>query len=98
MSPVGKRATGSRSCSAGFLDRPPALRSLLYNREVTVLHNLRTTLEMIKWEHSVFVLPFALCGAMLAANGLPNAHALVWIVVAMVSARSAAMAFNRVAD
>jgi 4-hydroxybenzoate polyprenyltransferase len=65
---------------------------------VSVIHNLRVTLEMIKWEHSVFVLPFALCGAMLAANGVPNAHALVWIIVAMVSARSAAMAFNRVAD
>src|SRR5579862_8149670 len=53
---------------------------------------------MIKWEHSVFVLPFALCGAMLAANGLPSAHALTWIIIAMVSARSAAMAFNRLAD
>ena len=53
---------------------------------------------MIKWEHSVFVLPFALCGAMLAADGLPNGHALAWIVVAMVAARSAAMAFNRLAD
>jgi len=65
---------------------------------VAVLHNLLVTLEMIKWEHSVFVLPFALCGAMLAAHGLPNAHTLVWIIVAMVSARSAAMAFNRLAD
>ena len=63
-----------------------------------VLHNLRVTLEMIKWEHSIFVLPFALCGAMLAAGGLPSAHALAWIIVAMVSARSAAMAFNRLAD
>src|SRR5882762_8333276 len=53
---------------------------------------------MIKWEHSIFALPFALCGAMLAAGGRPTAHQLVWIVVAMVSARSAAMAFNRVAD
>ena len=53
---------------------------------------------MIKWEHSVFALPFALCGAMLAAGGLPTAHQLAWIVVAMVSARSAAMAFNRLAD
>jgi len=53
---------------------------------------------MIKWEHSIFVLPFALCGAMLAAGGLPSAHALAWIIVAMVSARSAAMAFNRLAD
>ncbi len=63
-----------------------------------LLHNLRVTLEMIKWEHSVFALPFALCGAMLAANGLPTAHQLTWIVVAMVAARSAAMAFNRLAD
>jgi 4-hydroxybenzoate polyprenyltransferase len=53
---------------------------------------------MIKWEHSIFVLPFALCGAMLAANGLPTGHTLAWIVVAMVAARSAAMAFNRLAD
>jgi len=53
---------------------------------------------MIKWEHSVFALPFALCGAMLAAHGLPEAHALVWIIIAMVAARSAAMAFNRLAD
>ncbi|HSY92843.1 MAG TPA: UbiA-like polyprenyltransferase [Candidatus Binatus sp.] len=63
-----------------------------------VLHNLRVTLEMIKWEHSIFALPFALCGAMLAAGGVPSAHQLVWIVVAMVAARSAAMAFNRWAD
>lgn len=53
---------------------------------------------MIKWEHSIFALPFALSGAMLAAGGLPTAHQLAWIIVAMVSARSAAMAFNRVAD
>ncbi|HLK32582.1 MAG TPA: UbiA-like polyprenyltransferase [Terriglobales bacterium] len=65
---------------------------------VAVLHNLRTTLEMIKWEHSIFALPFALCGAMLAAGGLPTAWQLTWIIVAMVSARSAAMAFNRLAD
>ena len=63
-----------------------------------VLHNLRTTLEMIKWEHSVFALPFALCGAMLAAGGWPTAWQLTWIIVAMVAARSAAMAFNRLAD
>ena len=63
-----------------------------------LLHNLRTTLEMIKWEHSIFALPFALSGAMLAAGGWPTAHQLAWIIVAMISARSAAMAFNRVAD
>jgi len=65
---------------------------------VSILHNLRVTLEMIKWEHSIFALPFALCGAMLAADGLPSTHQLVWIVVAMIAARSAAMAFNRWAD
>ena len=53
---------------------------------------------MIKWEHSIFALPFALCGAMLAASGLPTAHQLLWITVAMLAARSAAMAFNRLAD
>jgi len=53
---------------------------------------------MIKWEHSIFALPFALSGAMLAAGGLPTLHQLTWIVIAMISARSAAMAFNRVAD
>ena len=63
-----------------------------------VLHNLRVTLEMIKWEHSIFALPFALCGAMLAAGGIPTVHQLLWIVVAMIAARSAAMAFNRWAD
>ena len=63
-----------------------------------VLHNLRLTLEMIKWEHSIFALPFALSGAMLAAGGFPPIRQLVWIIVAMVAARSAAMAFNRWAD
>ena len=51
-----------------------------------LLHNLRVTLEMIKWEHSIFALPFALCGAMLAAGGLPTAHQLIWIIVAMIAA------------
>ncbi|MFZ0517928.1 MAG: UbiA-like polyprenyltransferase [Acidobacteriaceae bacterium] len=59
---------------------------------------LGTTLEMIKWEHSVFALPFALTGAMLAAGGLPPWRVLFWIVVCMIAARSAAMAFNRWAD
>ena len=59
---------------------------------------LGTTLEMIKWEHSIFALPFALTGAMLAAGGLPTWRVLLWIVVCMVAARSAAMAFNRWAD
>ncbi len=65
---------------------------------MSMLHNVRVSLEMIKWEHSIFALPFALCGAMLASNGWPAAWQLLWIVVAMVAARSAAMAFNRYAD
>ena len=59
---------------------------------------LRITLEMIKVEHSVFALPFALTGAMLAVSGWPSWRQVFWIVVAMVGARSAAMTFNRIAD
>ena len=63
---------------------------------------LRTVLEMIKFEHSVFALPFALTGALLAArfttHGWPTGKQLLWIVVAMVAARSAAMTVNRIAD
>ncbi|HLJ29337.1 MAG TPA: UbiA-like polyprenyltransferase [Candidatus Angelobacter sp.] len=63
-----------------------------------MFRNIGVTLEMIKWEHSVFALPFALCAAMLAAGGMPTAAKLGWILVCMISARSAAMAFNRLAD
>jgi 4-hydroxybenzoate polyprenyltransferase len=63
-----------------------------------ILSKIGTTLEMIKWEHSIFALPFALTAMLLAAGGLPGWGAVVWIVVAMVAARSAAMAFNRWAD
>lgn len=59
---------------------------------------IRTTLEMIKIEHTLFALPFAFLGALLAARGLPTAWQAVWITLAMVGARSAAMAFNRIAD
>ena len=53
---------------------------------------------MIKIEHSVFALPFALISALVAARGIPSTYQLLWIFVAMVAARSCAMAFNRVAD
>ena len=56
---------------------------------------------MIKWEHSIFALPFALTAVLLAAHGLPDwrgACKVAWILVAMVTARSSAMAFNRWAD
>ncbi|MGA2509136.1 MAG: UbiA-like polyprenyltransferase [Candidatus Acidiferrales bacterium] len=62
---------------------------------------IRTVLEMIKFEHSVFALPFALVGALLAARAggsLPTWRQILWIVVAMVGARSAAMTMNRIAD
>ena len=69
---------------------------------VTLLHKIRTTLVMIKFEHSVFALPFALTGALLAARfagrGWPEWRQIGWIVVAMIGARSAAMTMNRIAD
>jgi len=65
-------------------------------------NRIKTVLEMIKFEHSVFALPFALTGALLAAratrHGWPTLGQLLWIVVAMVAARSAAMTMNRIAD
>ena len=65
-------------------------------------NRIRTVLEMIKFEHSVFAMPFALTGALLAArftsHGWPTWKQLLWIVVAMVAARSAAMTINRIAD
>ncbi|HYL10902.1 MAG TPA: UbiA-like polyprenyltransferase [Candidatus Acidoferrales bacterium] len=63
---------------------------------------IRTVLEMIKFEHSVFALPFALTGALLAARATthswPTLRQVLWIIVAMVGARSAAMTMNRIAD
>jgi len=61
-------------------------------------HDLAELLEMIKIGHSVLALPFAFMGAVLAARGLPDGRTLFFILVAMVGARSAAMAFNRLAD
>jgi 4-hydroxybenzoate polyprenyltransferase len=63
-----------------------------------VVKSTVVTLEMIKWEHSIFALPFALSGALLAANGWPSLATLGWIILCMVSARSSAMAFNRLVD
>ncbi|MGI8555201.1 MAG: UbiA-like polyprenyltransferase [Pyrinomonadaceae bacterium] len=59
---------------------------------------LKTTLEMIKFEHTLFALPFAFLGAVLAADGLPTLWQILWITVAMFGARSAAMTFNRIID
>jgi 4-hydroxybenzoate polyprenyltransferase len=71
---------------------------------MTLAQRFKTTLEMIKIEHTLFALPFAFLGATLAARDLPQqpvsfwVSRLVWITVAMVGARSAAMTFNRIAD
>ena len=65
---------------------------------LSMWRSLRVTLEMIQVEHSVFALPFALMGALLAARGWPSGRQLFWIVIAMVGARSAAMSFNRLID
>lgn len=59
---------------------------------------LRVTLEMIKFEHTLFALPFAFLGAVLAADGLPTWRQALLITLAMVGARSAAMTFNRITD
>ena len=63
-----------------------------------ILRKLHITLDMIKFEHTLFALPFAFIGALLARKGLPTGWQLTWIVVAMVGARSAAMTFNRIVD
>lgn len=63
-----------------------------------MLDKIKIILEMIKFEHTIFALPFAFTGALMAARGLPTAGQILWITVAMVGARSAAMGFNRWAD
>ncbi|MGE5809722.1 MAG: UbiA-like polyprenyltransferase [Nitrospirota bacterium] len=63
-----------------------------------MIKKIRIILEMIKFEHTIFALPFAFTGALLAARGIPSWGTILWITVAMVGARSAAMGFNRWAD
>jgi len=63
-----------------------------------ILRKLGILLDMIKFEHTLFALPFAMISMLVAANGLPRWSVLGWVLVAMVGARSAAMAFNRIAD
>ncbi len=62
------------------------------------LRPLRATLSMIKFQHTLFALPFAFTGALLAAGGRPSVGQIGWIVGAMVGARSAAMVWNRIVD
>ncbi len=63
-----------------------------------LVKKIRIFLEMIKFAHTIFALPFALTGALLAAGGLPSLHQTLWIILAMVGARTAAMAMNRLID
>jgi 4-hydroxybenzoate polyprenyltransferase len=72
--------------------------SLGQQHEASWVGQLLILLEMIKIEHTVFALPFAFMGALLAARGIPTAHQTFFILLAMVGARSAAMAFNRLVD
>lgn len=59
---------------------------------------IKIFLEMIKFSHTIFALPFALTGALLAAGGVPTLRQIFWIIMAMVGARTAAMAMNRLID
>jgi 4-hydroxybenzoate polyprenyltransferase len=63
-----------------------------------LLARLKATLEMVRFSHSVFALPFALLSLVVASGGMPTGRVLAWVLVAMVCARSAAMAVNRIAD
>ncbi len=63
-----------------------------------MIYKLKLLLEMIKFEHTVFALPFAFTGAFLAARGLPTPMQCLWIAIAMAGARTSAMAFNRLVD
>src|SRR6185437_1870181 len=79
------------------------ITAVKYQIRLMFWKRLLLTLEMIKFEHSVFALPFALTGALLAVRegSLSLSEAwpkFLWIVLAMVAARSAAMAFNRLVD
>jgi len=67
-------------------------------KAVTIFEKLKLILADIKIQHTVFALPFAVMSAFLAAEGMPETRSLFWIVIAMVGARSAAMAFNRIVD
>lgn len=73
-------------------------KRIVERTETTVFQRLIVFLEMIKFSHSVFALPFALIAMLAAAQGVPGIWTLLWIVVAVVAARTAAMCFNRIAD
>lgn len=65
---------------------------------VSLWSKLKLTLSMIKFQHSIFAFPFALASALVATNGKPKITDIIFIILAMVTARNAAMSFNRIAD
>ncbi len=65
---------------------------------MSIVTRIKIFLEMIKFEHTIFALPFAFTGAVLAAHGLPSLYRIFWIVMAMVGGRTAAMGLNRLID
>ena len=67
-------------------------------QQTTVFERIKVFLEMIKFSHTLFALPFAFTGALLAARGLPSAGQILWILLAMIGARTAAMGLNRLID
>src|SRR5512143_3766729 len=77
---------------------PPCRPVSVAKTRSRMLDRFKIILEMIKFEHTIFALPFAFTGALLALGGLPSLRQTFWIIVAMVGARSAAMGFNRWAD
>jgi 4-hydroxybenzoate polyprenyltransferase len=98
MGDLERESTRERPLSSA-LDLRNLRKSVDNRLQVTGLwQQTRIILEMIKFEHTVFALPFALMAALIAAGGMPELRALGWIVVAMVGARSSAMAFNRLVD
>jgi len=82
----------STELAAGNLPTPPA------SPNTTAFGNFRELLDMIKFEHTVFALPFALLGGLATHRGSPPLVKVLWILLAMVGARTAAMTFNRLAD
>src|SRR5436190_5913262 len=74
------------------------MRRLEAHRRVTALAYPRRFYSLVKFEHTVFALPFAYVGAFLAVDGVPSAHDVLWVTVAMVGARSLAMGLNRLID
>jgi len=65
---------------------------------ISWLDKLKILLEMIKFQHTIFALPFAFAGALLAARGFPGPEQSLWILLAMIGARTVAMGLNRIAD